>query len=68
MADICFYKLLGEIYIFPESHKGKAFCRQFPSGPVDELVVMLKAKKEQLEWRTKNYDQHNEPRILRANR
>ena len=56
MTDICFYKMLDMIYVYPESPKGKAFCRSIPSGPVDEPVLVLKASKENLTWRKRNYE------------
>ena len=55
LTDLCLYKLLDQIWMFPESGKGRAFCRGYPSGPINEFEVIKKAEKEKLEWRRKNY-------------
>lgn len=56
MSDICLYKLLDQVWMFPESAKGRAFCRGYPSGPVNEQLVVKKAELENLTWRKRNYE------------
>ena len=59
MADIVFYEMLGDTYVYPESYKGKAFCRGLAIGPVTESIVRTKAEREKLEWRKLQYEQPN---------
>lgn len=56
VTDICFYKLNDQVWVFPETFKGRQYCKGLPSGPVNESIQMLKMDKENLTYRKKNYE------------
>jgi hypothetical protein len=56
LRDICFYKLLDQVWVFPETFKGRAFCKGLPPGPVNEELLVLTLEKENLTYRKKNYE------------